>query len=234
MDADRRSEPLTRNLRELKEQGCSLLVVNDAESVDAICTRLGGESHHERRRCYVPITTTVASVLDRHAPTPQNGALFGVVDVTATEAVRGIATPIQPGQLDVDAEWYTRIDDLRDLSEIVTQIEGHLGRFADRGGAFGPGEVRLCVESLDPFLGQDGDDPDLQQFLESVTQLVRDHRAMGHFHVASGTAPEMLAAIEPYFDATIRVRTTGDGTVQQRWILRDSDLETDWLELAHP
>ena len=232
MDTDRRSDPLRRDLLDLKEQGCNLLIVNDAASVDAICSRLGGQTRHVRRRCYVPITTTVASVLERHSPSPRHGAYFGVVDATSAGAVRGTVAPIQPGQLNANAEWYTRFDDLRDLSGLARQIESHLDRFGTQGGPLEPGEVRLCVESLDPFFDDiDTDAGEVQSFLESVTQLVKSHRAIGHFHVASGTAPEI--AFEPLFDATVRIRTTDDGIVQQHWTLHETDVETDWLPLEH-
>lgn len=232
MDTDRRSDPLRRHLLDLKEQGCNLLIVNDAAGVDAVCSRLGGQARHARRRCYVPITTTVASVLERHSPSPRRSEYFGVVDATASGAIRGTVAPIQPGQLNEDAEWYTRVDDLRDLPELARQIEGHLDRFGTRGGPLEPGEARLCVESLDPFFDDaDTDADEVQSFLESVTQLVRTHRAMGHFHVASGTAPEI--AFESLFDATVRVRTADDGTVQQHWTLHERNVETDWLPLEH-
>lgn len=232
MNVDRAASPLGRGLLDLKERGCSLLVVNEAGGVDAVCNRLGGLARHGRRRCYVPTTTTLPSVLDRHAPSPRRGAYLGVVDATTAGSVRGTATPIQPGYLDVEAEWYTRLEDLADLPELARLIETHLDRFAERGGPLDPGEVRLCIESLDPFL----DDPevdaaDLRAFLDSVTTLVRGRTAIGHFHVSPGAVPEVQPALESYFDATVRIRTADGGTVQQRWWLRDADLETDWLPL---
>lgn len=232
MDTDRGPDPLRRGLLDLKERGCNLLVVNDPGGVDAVCHRLGGHVSHGRRRCYVPVTTTVASVLERHAPSPRRGAYFGVVDATAAGTVRGTATPIEPGHLDVDAEWYTRLDDLRDFPALLDLIEIHLDRFADRGGPLDPAEVRLCVESLDPLLDDpDVDGDDVRAFLESVTSLVRRHRAIGHFHVAAGTVGEARTAFERPFDATVYVRSADDGTVQQRWSLHDADVETDWLPL---
>lgn len=234
MDTDRRFDPLRRGLLDLKGSGCSLLVINDPGGVDAVCDRLGGRTRYGRRRCYVPVTTTVTSVLDRHAPSSRHGAYLGVVDATTAEAVRGAATPIQPGRLDVDAEWYTRLQNLWDLPELARLIETHLDRFAERGGPLDPGEVRLCVESLDPFLDDpDVDGDDVRAFLESVTSLVRQRRAIGHFHVAAGTLGEVRAAFEPCFDATVRVRTADDGAIQQRWTLHDADVETDWLPLEH-
>lgn len=234
MHTDHESAPLQRCLRDLKERGCNLLVVNDAEGVDAACDRLGGQDRFGRRRCYVPVTTTVASVLDRHAPSPRRGEYLGVIDATSAGAVRGTAAPIQPGHLDADAEWYTRLDDLGDLPELARLVGTHLDRFADRGEPLDPGEVRLCVESLDPFLDvPDVDAADLEAFLESVTELVRKRRAIGHFHVAAGTPPAVRATYEPYFDATLRIRAD-DGRVQQRWSIPDADLETDWLPLGHP
>lgn len=234
MDIDRQSaDPLRRGLLDLKERGCNLLVINDVRGVEVACDRLGGRASHGRRRCYVPITTTVASILDRHAPDPRRSEYFGVVDATAA-TTRATASPIQPGRLDVNAEWYTRLEDLADLPELARLIESHLDRFADRAGRLESGEVRLCIESLDPFL----DEPeatgsaDVGAFLDSVTDLVRERRAIGHFHVSTGMADVTRASFESFFEATVRIRTADDGTVQQRWTLHDAGVETDWLRLA--
>lgn len=232
MDIDRQSaDPLRRGLLDLKERGCNLLVINDAPGVEVVCDRLGGHANHGRRRCYVPITTTVTSILDRHAPAPMRSEYLGVVDAT-TAATRATASPIQPGRLDVNAEWYTPLENLADLPELARLIETHLDRFADRAGRLDPGEVRLCVESLDPFLDEPETDgsADVGAFLDSVTDLVRERRAIGHFHVSSGMAGIARAPFESFFEATVRIRTD-DGTVHQRWMLHDAGVETDWLPL---
>ena len=227
------ADPLRRRLLDMKGQGSNLLVVNDAGAVDAVCHRLGGHADRERRRCYVPITTTLASVLARHAPRPRRSDVLGVIDATTARPVRAMATPLQPGDVDTNAEWYTAFEDLNDLQELVRSIESHFARFADLAESTRLGEIRLCLESLDPILDGNtvtGDD-EIGTFLHSVTALVREYHAIGHFHVAAGLADDIRASIEPFFDATVRVRTTDGGTNQHQWTLHDDEIDTGWLPL---
>lgn len=225
--------PLRRELRGLKERGCTLLVVEDVRGVETICHRLGGHDGTPRRRCYVPITTTVASVLARHAPGPRRGEYLGIVDATGAEPTRATASPLEPGQLDVNADWYTSIDDLDDIGELGRQIETHFDRFVRSAGEPAPGEIRLCVESLDPFFDRfdPGATAEFETFLHDVSRLVRERRAIAHFHVAPGTV-RTHEEVETSFDATVQVRTDEDGTVTQRWTIHESGIETGWLPLA--
>lgn len=245
MDIDSQAgESLRRELRALKARGCSVLVVNDPDGVDAICRRLGGDDSRVRRRCYVATTTTLASVLDRHEPTPRRGDHLGLIDARTVDSTRSVAAPIQPGDLDETADWFHRIDRFGDdphadgpdddrFGELLAAIEATFRRFDDRAPARRPGEYRLCVESLDPFLDdQTASDEEVLSFLEALTSLVRDNCAIGHFHLASTTASDVRDGIEPLFDATIRVRTTESSGVQQRWRLHEAGIETDWLPVS--
>jgi len=224
------AEAFSQELAALKRQGCNVLVVNDPSGSDAACERLLGGSDLDRRHVFVPTTTSVSHVLDRHEPRRTDPAYFGVVD--ASTATRGAAqaapSPGSAAQVDAGSTWYSRADELGDADDLYQQIDEHLTRVSE--DAESPSEVRLCIDSLDPLFDAMSEET-LFHFLHAVTSRVRQERGLGHCHIAAGVDPEAIAVIEPLFDATIHVETTDDGTVKQRWQLHESEQVTDWFVL---
>jgi hypothetical protein len=223
------AQAFSRELAALKRRGTNLLVVNDPGGSHAACSRLLGGSDLDRRHVFVPTTTSLEHVLDRHGPRRTDPPYFGVVD--ASTATRRGATAVAPGgnttQPVPDRAWYSTVDDLGDADELFRQIDQHLTRIAE--DADSPGEVRLCIDSLDPLF--EAMQPEtLFQFLHAVTSRVREERGMGHCHIAAGVDEEAIATVEPLFDATIFVEHTDD-TIRQRWRLHEADQETDWFAL---
>jgi hypothetical protein len=61
-----------------------------------------------------------------------------------------------------------------------------------------------------------------------MTARIREENGMGHFHLRRSRDDEIVRLLDPLFDAVVEVRTT-DGTVEQRWHLRDGDVTSDWI-----
>lgn len=225
-----RVEAFSRELASLKREGCNVLVVNDPNGTDAACERLLGGSDLDRRHVFVPTTTSVSHVLDRHEPRRTDPAYFGVVDAsTATRnAVQAMPGPGQAAEIDAGSAWYSRVEDLGDADALYRRIDEHLTRVSE--DAETPSEVRLCIDSLDPFFDAMPEET-LFQFLHAVTSRVRRERGLGHCHIAAGVDPDAVATIEPLFDATIHVESTDDDTIRQRWQLHESGYVTDWFVL---
>ena len=81
------AEAFSRELATLKRRGTNVLVVNDPSGSDAACERLLGGTDLDRRHVFVPTTTSVDHVLERHAPRRTDPPYFGVVDAaTATRS----------------------------------------------------------------------------------------------------------------------------------------------------
>lgn len=213
---------LDRRLRRLKQRGCNLLIRNDAPGAATICDHLVGDPER-RSRLFVPTTTTVASVVDRHRPAPLSPERLAVVDATTTRRTRAVVESLGPTG---DAEWYSDLGSLDDLETLGHLADEHLDRLASAG----PGSVRVCLESLDPFL--DAVAPErLFRFLDHLTERIRRCDGMGHVHVAAGTDEETVERFVPLFDATLDVHTVANDTVRMRLTLRDSGQQTDWLTL---
>ncbi|GGL70847.1 DUF7504 family protein [Halocalculus aciditolerans] len=226
----------SRHLAALKDDGCNVLVVNDPNGAADICDHLLGGHDLERRHVYLPTTTDVDDVLARHEPRRTTQNALGVADATAATTTRsvaatsGTATATAGPSLDTQpgSAWYSDIDDLTDLETVFDAVHDHVDRIAPQTPA--PGELRLCVDSLDPFFDA-ADEQTLFRFIHGLTNLVRKHDGMGHYHAAAGTGHPTVAVLEPLFDATVYVETTIDGDTRQRWRLHDPDIVSDWMPL---
>jgi hypothetical protein len=231
-------------LETLKQHGVSLLVLSDPGSSPAICDHLLGDDTEVRRRLFVSAGRGDTPG-DRSAP---DSSRLGVVEVTgdptrsSSDAVArptpnetgrdptaDLPIPDRPGPVgpDESAAWYSRLTTLEDLPGLARHVNRHLRRFeaADPD----PSEIRLCFDSLDPFVDT-VDQRDLFRFLHVVTNRLRAADAMAHFHLSAAADAVTVRTLRPLFDATVEVRATVDGP-QQRWTLRDAGLRTDWLPL---
>ncbi|WP_435098058.1 DUF7504 family protein [Halarchaeum sp. P4] len=212
-----------------------MLVVNDPGGERAACERLLGGHDLDRRHVFVPTTVSVAEVLDRHGTRSRDAGRFGVVDATDASTTRSAAAAASTGTAGPtidgasDPEWYDEVADLTDLETLFATVHEHIERVVagDRGA---PGELRFCLDSIDPFFDAVPEET-LFRFVHLLTSAIRDARGMGHFHTSAGAHDVTVATLEPLFDATVYVESQPDGTVEQRWVLTESGLSTDWFEL---
>lgn len=224
-------------LERLKQRGVSLLVLGDAGSSHGICDHLLGDDTEVRRRLFVS-----AGRGDRpdERPPPDPSRL-GIVEVAADQtrsSSKSASRPTSPGDLpDPDrpeaagpaesAGWYSCLATFDDLPGLARHVNRHLRRFEAHDPA--PSEIRLCFDSLDPFVDA-VEMRDLFRFLHVLTTRLRAANAMGHVHLSAAADPVTIGTLWPLFDATVEVETTADGP-RQRWTLREAGLRTDWLPL---
>lgn len=237
------AEAFSRELASLKRDGCNVLVVSDAAGRDTACERLLGAPELDRRHVFLTTSSDVNTVLGRHTPRRTDANTVGVVDATPGSYTRSAAaatpnaeTPAggpAAGSALGDEPWYERIADFTEFEELLAAAQNAIDRVA--GDVDGPGEVRFCLDSLDPLLDattrDDADEEALFRFLHVLTNNVRGVDAMGHVHVSADIDDDRLATFEPLFDATIRVETDETGTISQRWKLHNSGYVSDWFEL---
>jgi hypothetical protein len=245
-------EPIARfrhRLAELKRNGCNILLVG-TEALGPACERLLGESSAGPR--YRLFVTTDAGPATAHAklsstqPGPYRDAAAVVnwnADVrgaTATEAQEEFGGPNgerdccgpdgETTARDADGppfrEEFVESDDLRDLG---TAVEETVESFEAETGALSPAELRLCFDSVTPLVA-DHDYRDVRRFLLGLTETVERVDGMAHYHLPADYDSETVETVEPLFDAVVEVRH-GEGKLEQRWHLTDSDITTDWLPL---
>ncbi|MGB9963855.1 hypothetical protein [Halobacterium sp. CBA1126] len=226
------AEAFSTELAALKRDGCNVLVVSDAAGREAACERLLGAPELDRRHVFLQTEADVSTVLDRHRPRRTDPSTLGVVDATPETGVRSAAAATPSTELQRPlGEWYERVDDPTDFAALTTAVTDAFDRVA--ATADNPGELRFCVDGLDPFFDAvrsgDLDEERLFRFLHLLASSVRDADGMGHFHVSASADDDLLATVEPLFDATLSVETDDGGTARQRWRLHDSGRVTDWF-----
>lgn len=234
---------LERQLRTLKRHGSNLLVLTDP-AVGRVCRRLLGSDTELRRRLIVKTHGTEAVSDDRTASrfgfveVPGNGTRTTLADAVEGQSLREETSVVDPseslpetGTVDTDAtagpDWFSRTPTDPPLVTVARHLHDHLTRFEAHDPD--PGEVRVCFDSLTPFV-DDVEQTRLARFLRVVTARTKSVNAIGHFHLSTNASAETRAALEPLFDATIETRVGSTGP-QQRWTLHRTDVQTDWLQL---
>lgn len=233
------AEAFSNELAALKRDGCNVLVVSDAPGRGPACERLLGAPELDRSHVFLTTSSDVSTVLDRHRPRRTDAGSFGVVDATPATGTRSAAassptadgpTLDTPSTADVE-DWYDRVEDRTDFDALFAATKRALDRVAV--DADGPGELRFCLDGLDPLLAaveSDQDEESLFRFIHLLSSAVRQVDGMGHFHASASVDDDHLATVEPLFDATLSIETTASGAVRQRWRLHESGRVTDWFE----
>lgn len=218
-------ETLNERFGALKREGANVLVLGGA-SGPAGCHGLLGADTETRRRLFV--------TAGRSAPveTDTDPDVYGHVEVDGVDTRSAVAATPSPSGTGVPAasEAHSRVERTDDLPALADRIHDHLSRFDESDP--GPAEIRLCFDSLDPFVDE-VDREALLRFLRVVTARVDVSSALAHFHLSPTVDDELRARLEPLFEATVERRLGGSGT-QQRWTIRDGgdDLRTDWLPVS--
>ncbi|WP_254538097.1 DUF7504 family protein [Halomarina litorea] len=229
MATNSRSGVFAQALAGLKRRGSGLLVVGAAcsETHVGVCRRLLGDAASSDRRRLVVLTDGV----------PGAGARTDGGDQTTLQVIdrrpttRG-ATSAATGSSSVSSD----LETLR--REVVAAVES----FEREAGDLAPAELRVCVDSLRALVDGHGE-AEVRTFLASVVEETRSRGGMCHVHLPASADSEAVERFADLFDATVEVRAVdrevdehavdlhGPVAVEQRWHLREEDIETDWLPL---
>jgi len=205
----------TRTLQRLKRRGCNLLLVGGVSDgvLTAASRKLLGDASERRYRLVVLAGMARA-----------DGSRLPGDD--AEGAARVVTHGTQPrGADDVAADLAKRhVDD--DIGELGSAISETITAFGDEGDGLNPGELRVCLDSLDSLLSR-YDGPVVRQFLGIVTGQIRGANGMGHVVLPYDYEHETVQEFAPLFDAVIEYRVDGGG--QERWHFTRRDLQSPWL-----
>lgn len=215
-------------LAELESEGCSLLVVGTVpeEATARVCRRMLGEANVERRERLLVFTDAAADTTADRLPrtadsTPRPATLIDHA-ATARSAVADQSTADGPGMEPSVHVRRVESDDLSELGTAISRAMNDLARVdADAG------ELRVCFDSLSPLL-EAYDHSVVFRFLHVLTGRVRQTQALAHFHLPVTVDAHEVRLLAPLFDAVVELRMV-DGRVEQRWELRDGDVESEWL-----
>lgn len=206
-----------RTLSDLKREGSNILLVgtdpNDAHA--DVCRRLLGEDDEAPR--YRLFVLTRDGGEGRRAVVP--------TDPPGTEPARVVRQPGAPTVEGENALTATADSDL--LSALGMGFLDDVDEVAAESDGLEPAQLRVCFESVRPLLERHRSET-VFRLLHVMTSRIREERGMGHFHLRRARDDEYVTLLTPLFDAVVEVRTT-NGTVEQRWHLREGDVTSDWI-----
>jgi hypothetical protein len=221
-------DEFTEALADLKAEGCNLLVVGTVpeEATARVCRRMLGDVEAGRRERLLVFTDAATDAVTNrlpHAPgepTPPATLIDHAATARSAVADQGTAAgPRMPPDVNVRR---VESDGLGELGTAISRAIDDLARDDPD-----PGEVRVCVDSLSPLL-EGYDEGVVFRFLHVLTGRVRQAKGLAHFHLPVQADAREARLLAPLFDAVVEVRMA-DGLAEQRWRLRDGDVETDWL-----
>lgn len=227
MDTERgRAETFADRLGALKQSGCNVLVLHGPGDTGRIREDLMGDSNERRRQLVV---TTVGGTIEETVSDAQSSAIIDATP-TNTRSTSTTAPGMTDAETDSDVIPRIRLEDDTDLSELARLIDQEINGFDAIADGLESGELRVCIDQVEPLVERT-DEEAFFQFLHLVTTRIRDVNGMGHFHLSADTDESLITLIAPVFEICINVRTTANGVLQQRWRLRDTDIDTGWLQM---
>lgn len=212
MRVDREGTDVAAELARLKRVGSAILV-RDRGAGRGICTALQGSEDEPRHR--VLVRTAEADVL----PVPPSGA--SIVDATPCDVRAASACGVDAYDPAAVERHVEAPGDVTAVSEAVTAV---VDRAVDERTR--PGELRVCLGRLSPFLTHHDVDTVSSAVGESM-DCVREHAGMGHAHIST-SPPD---AVERVFDVTVETRLSPTGSHEQRWHLHGAGIDTGWVEV---
>ncbi|WP_135828633.1 DUF7504 family protein [Halorussus halobius] len=225
-------------LRELKADGCNLLVVGDAPRrlfTEASASLLGGTD--ERRYRLLAVTDASARSVVERLPTA-DGASEPPAETTE------IINHASPPRSVVEAGGGSGRESVGELSErrvidpqlggLQAELAEAMATFDRRAGGLAPAQLRVGVDSLGALL-EHYDRGVVERCLQVVTGYVSDYDAMGHYVLMEPFETERVQSLVERFDAVIELRpvdSAGRGHhAEERWHVPSRGLATDWLPI---
>ncbi|USZ67981.1 hypothetical protein NGM10_14755 [Halorussus salilacus] len=224
-------------LRELKAEGCNLLVVGDAPRHLFTCASAGllGDPEERRYRLLAVTDASPRSVAERlpdpdEAPEPLGETTRIVNHASPPRSVTDDAGS-SPADLPGIAE--THVVDPQ-LAGLQAQLTEGMAAFNQLAGGLRPGELRVGVDSLESLFGH-YDDGVVRRCLRVVTGYVADYAGMGHYVLPRPYDSERVESLAPEFDAVVEIRAvdpaTCDHDAEERWHVPSRELTTDWMPM---
>jgi len=217
-----RAASFAKALASLKRRGSNLLLVGPAyESAHLPASRrLMGDADSPRERLLVLTDRDAA----REERLPDGAEPVRTVEhPTLTRSAARPAHSPGPPVSGPDGEPHDPLVALG--NEVADEVEAA----DERADGLEPAQLRVCVDSLAPVL-EEYDRERLVAFLHAMASDVDRVNGMAHYHLPVPVDDEVVAFVEPLFDAVIELRV-GTGGPQQRWRLTDGRGSTDWLPL---
>lgn len=210
MDGENTTRAFARSLAALKRQGCNLLItgrVRDGSHLRLSRQLMGGTETGRRWRLVV--ATDTKGIGTR---CPEEADIRNYRCIDRRPAMRSTATQ-SCLSLSVD------------LFGVEREVSETIEEFEDDADGLSPGELRVCVDSLQPLLDTHSTGT-IEQFIESTTERIDEASGMGHFHLPIDPERAIVSELTSLFNVHIELR---DG--KHRWHILENDIQTGWLRI---
>ena len=225
-------------LRELKADGCNLLVVGDAPRrlfTEASAGLLGGPDEL-RYRLLAIIDARPQSVVERLPDLDEMPGSFA----DTTEIINHASPPRSVAEAGSEAG-PSPLGDLAESRVVDPKIAGlqanlaeSIATFDRRAGGLDPAQLRVGVDSLGALF-EHYDEGVVRRCLQVVTGYVGDYDAMGHYVLMEPYDSERVQSLADSFDAVVEVRPVDPEKhghdAEERWHVSRRNLTTDWLPM---
>ena len=235
----------TEELRRLKRDGASVLVVGSLQSDQRrdLCSRLFGHASDAiRRRIAVSTTDRAAwrpTFDDESSPTlfrqidydaPSRSAVADEPDATASDL--GFGDRPGSGESTHPSAHHspsvaTSHADAGTLAELGIAISSAIEYFDTDAGGLEPAELRVGIDSLLPLL-EEYDRETVFTFLHLTSGRVTAVDGMCHCHLPVERDATVAAVLSPLFDVVLEVRERTGG-YEERWVLQNADRRSHWI-----
>jgi len=236
-----------QTLLDRKSEGVAVLVGGAVPAAvhRSMSARLLGSPEPDRRRVLALTQSSKAAVEERLSPgvsTHPNrlravlgdGWCRSTRSVSQTvdhgDAAAGFAAPSAERPPAADAlhtESLTVMEDtsLSAFGERLSREVATLDHVAD---GFDPGQLRLCLDSVD-HLAHDYDDDQVLRFAHLVADQVRCHDGMAHLHTQRSLDDPPVMGLEDVAEVTVRLRLTGEAPEFRPYL--EGEALTDWSRM---
>lgn len=214
---------LKERLRELRQDGCNLLMTGEPPSKHVAETTAWFLGRAERRYRILalsaisgqravdnlPDDTSVADpntwVIDQ-----RNGERSAPCD--ATGLTSDLADP-----------------EMRNFPQIRDEVLRAIDFYEEKAGGFEPAQLRLGIDSI--YVATHIEERDNTANLRDICERVKDACGMAHYHLRCEDDHELVDELMSLFDARVEVRRMFGRPLEHRWHFPDAGKLTPWWEL---
>lgn len=214
---------LQSELDRLKQTGVNLLVCGTVPDTirDEISARLLGDADRDRTAIFALSDRSKQTAFQRlsDAEISEHRAHILSTDNSARSATTQTTTS------DIDART-SAVSGIEDVQTSIIQTLSDLERQRD---GFAPAELRLCFDSLRPFI-ETVDQDRLTAVLTELCEAIKQRDGMGHFLLPFAFASTQVQRVRSLFEIVVEMRI-GEQGPEYRWHLQTTDFTTRWIPL---
>jgi hypothetical protein len=210
----------------LKERGSVIIVVGELprECYAPFCSNMLGDPASGPRYRLRVTTDDTPDIAATGENTPHPSAYrVSTRHVVSTFGARSAATASAIAK-ERDSVTHVEGDSLAKLGVTISE---EIEAFERAAGELEPAQLRLCFDSLRPFL-EEFEEEEVFRFLHILAGRIRSTSGMAHLHLQAARDDLAVKKFEEIFDAVVELDTL-DQKLVHCWHVRDRNITSGWL-----